>query len=349
MQSYEYTHLPERSTDNVDVYTFPPLNICFVGPRGVGKTSMLASMSQELKKGHCADVFIDQQTTAGRFTSKTLGAAWEDMLSIFDDTGMGQMVQAHGLGGTSQAYTGENADGREFIFTGRYSKQATFNTKSFLYPFRFIDLPGGWYDHEATEDEAAKVNQILGNSMVSFLTVDTPAMMKGMGMHVRRNRPEKIYDFYNTAMTSFQNHFHLVVIVLARCEAYWNQKELLLEKVKERYNDVIALLRKKEIPIAIVPVQTLGGVKFQTYDPTTGKAQFVRTGDYKPVNCVTPLRLALTGGLINSIIKMKQGRGTLMDELGDLFGFTHYDIAEEGARQLAQELLNIDDEAAWIL
>ncbi len=348
MQAYNYTHIPERSTDKVDVYSFPPLNICFVGPRGVGKTSMLASMSQELKKGRCSDIFIDQQTTAGRFTSKILGGAWEDMLSIFDDTEMGQMVKARGLGGTSNAYTGEDAGGREFIFTGRFSKKAAFKTKSFLYPFRFIDLPGKWYDHDADEKETDKVNKILGSSMVSFLTVDTPAMMKGMSMHVRKNRPDKIYDFYNTAMPSFQHNFHLVVIVLARCEAYWDKKELLLEKVKDRYADVISLLQKNEIPIAVVPVQTLGGIKFQEYNPE-GEAQFIRTGMYKPDNCVTPLRLALTGGLINSIIKMKEGRDGLLDELSDLFGCSHYDIAREGAIKLAEELLNIDDKDAWFL
>ena len=348
MQTYEYTHLPERSTDKVDVYSFPPLNICFVGPRGVGKTSMLASMSQELKKGHCSDIFIDQQTTAGRFTSKTLGRSWENMLSIFDDTKMGQMVKAHGLAGTGNAHTGEEADGREFIFTGRFSKEATFMTKNFLYPFRFIDLPGGWYDHEATKEETDKVNKILGSSMVSLLTVDTPAMMKGMSMHVKKNRPDKIYDFYNTAMPSFQHNFHLVIIVLARCEAYWDKKELLLEKVKERYEDVISLLQKNQIPIAVVPVQTLGGVKFQTYDPE-GDAQYVRTGTYTPENCVTPLRLALTGGLINSLIKMKQERDDLVDVLSDILGFTHYDIAFEGAQHLVGELVNIDEKDAWFL
>ena len=347
MIEYKYTHIKERSTDQVDVYSFPPLNICFVGPRGVGKTSLLASMSQELKKGHCADVFIDQHTKAGRFTSKTLGQSWEDMLSMFDETKMGQIVPALGIEASNTAYTGEE-EGREFIFTGRFSKQATFKTKSFLYPFRFVDMPGGWYTHDASDKHTDTVNQILGSSTVSFLTVDTPAMMKGMSMHIKRNRPDKIYDLYNSAMSSLQQGFHLVIIVLSRCEAYWGEKMLLLEKLKERYADIISLLNTKKIPIMVVPVKTLGGIKFSGYD-TEGIAQFIRTGNYKPANCVTPLRLALTGGLINAIIKMSQGRDNLTDTMSDFFGVTHYDIAAEGAIHLAEQLLNIEDEDAWEL
>ncbi len=345
MIDYTYTHIPERSNDKVDVYSFSPLNICFVGPRGVGKTSLLASMSFELKKGHCADVFIDQNTKAGRYTSIQLERSWGHMLSMIDDTPEGELVPAIGIEASSETHTGEQ-EGREFIFTGRFSKQATFKTKEFLYPFRFVDMPGGWYTD--VEKHADTVNQVLGNSTVSFLTVDTPAMMKGMAMHVKKNRPSKIYDWYNSAMSSLKQGVHMVIIVLSRCEAYWDRKELLLEKVKERYEDIIALLKNNEISIAIVPIQTLGGVKFQNYDPK-GEAQFIRTGEYKPVNCVTPLRIALTRGLVNAVLKMKEEHGTVIDDILNTLGVTHYDIAAEGAKLLAEKLLNIDKDDAWFL
>lgn len=344
MIEYEYTPIPERSSEQEDIYTFPPLDICFVGPRGVGKTSLLASMSQELKKGNCADIFIDTQTHAGRFTSTTLNKSWEDMLTMIDDTDIGEIVPASGLAASNYAYLGE--DGREFIFTGRFSKQATFKTKTFLYPFRFVDMPGGWYDDE--EQHADKVNRILGNSMASFLTVDTPAMMKGMAMHAKKNRPGKIYDWYNTAMSSFKQNIHIVIFVLSRCEAYWDKKELLLEKLKERYGDLIDLLKKNAIPIAVVPVQTMGGIKFQGYDPE-GEATFIRTGDYKPAKCVIPLRVALFSGFINTLKKIKEEHGGIWDDVFDVLGFSHYDIAFEGAHKLANQLIEIDNDDIWVL
>lgn len=76
-----------KTSGKKDSYVCTPQHFCFVGPHGVGKTSLLASMFHELThKKLCDDFLIDTSTPNGRRTLKSLSAAKKAMLDMIYKT-----------------------------------------------------------------------------------------------------------------------------------------------------------------------------------------------------------------------------------------------------------------------
>lgn len=340
-ENYVYRDIPEESTNKVDVYEYPPIDFCFVGSRGVGKTSLLASMAKELRKGNVTSFYVDTKTQEGRHTASALNGAYEDMVDMLDNADVGEIIPMGGIAATSIA-------SREFIFKGRYTDGGWLRDKQFRFPFRFIDMPGGWYEDDGGHEQ--EVGQILTHSAVSFLAIDTPAMMEsGDSVHTRLNHPDKIYDWYQENIETLARQGHAVIIVLSRCEAFWEKKDEMLRKFKERYVELLGLFQKAGLPVCLVPVKTLGGVKFVAYDksiPRMPRAQFMRTGKYEPENCVTPLKIAFIFGLLRIFQQIRENQD-IWDWITDTIGFTHFDNAENCVRGILSEIANIDEESFW--
>lgn len=345
-ENYEYKFIENESTANVEVYEYPPIDFCFVGCRGVGKTSLLASMAKELKKGNVSDFYIDTQTPEGRYTASELNNAVEDMIDMLDCSSVGEIIPMSGIAATFDVSI---TDERQFVFKARNTDSGFLNDKQFRFPFRFIDMPGGWYLDEAGKHE--EVNDILTRSVVSFLAIDTPAMMEpGDAVHMKLNHADRIYDWYNENIDILARQSHSVIVVLSRCEAFWDKKDAMLSKFKERYADLLGLFRKHDILVCVVPVKTLGGVKFVAYDKSdrrAPKAQFMRTGDYAPENCVTPLKLAFLRGLVRVFKEIRANNTGFWTWLGNTLGLTHFDNAENCVKKIAQEMVKIDDDTFW--
>lgn len=345
-ENYEYKFIANESTANVEVYEYPPIDFCFVGCRGVGKTSLLASMAKELKKGNVSDFYIDTQTPEGRYTASELNNAVEDMIDMLDCSSVGEIIPMSGIAATQEL---SNTEERQFVFKARNTDSGFLNDKQFRFPFRFIDMPGGWYLDEAGKHE--EVNDILTRSVVSFLAIDTPAMMEpGDAVHMKLNHADRIYDWYNENIDMLARQSHSVIVVLSRCEAFWDKKDAMLGKFKERYADLLGLFRKHDIRVCVVPVKTLGGVKFVAYDKSdrrAPKAQFMRTGDYAPENCVTPLKLAFLYGLVHVFDQIRANNTGFWTLIGNALGFTHFDNAENCVVKIVKEMAKIDDDTFW--
>lgn len=344
-ENYVYRYIPEESTNKVDVYEYPPIDFCFVGCRGVGKTSLLSAMRKELKKGEVTSFYVDTKTPEGRHTASTLNQSYEDMVDMLESASVGEIIPMGGIAATACDAVPAN---REFIFKGRYTDAGWPRDKQFRFPFRFIDMPGGWYEDDGGHEQ--EVSQILTHSAVSFLAIDTPAMMEsGDAVHTRLNHADKIYDWYQENIDTLALQGHAVIIVLSRCEAFWERKDEMLGKFKERYKELLGLFQKAALPVCLVPVKTLGGVKFVAYDksiPRTPRAQFMRTGSHAPENCVTPLKLAFIFGLVHIFKQIREKRGPWVI-ITDMIGFTHFDKAEKCVRGILNDIVNINEDAFW--
>lgn len=330
MITFTYKPRPALNYKDTKVHEFTPIPFCFVGPRGVGKTSLLASMHQEIKKGGIEGIFIDNvNSEKGADTLSALNEAHTDMLEMIDETEKGQIVQSVGIAGSQ--------DLNIFEFMGKYKirdksliKFSKF--KEFRFPFHFIDFPGKWYIDKDSNKE--KATEALKNSVVSFLAVDTPALMKSGATCARKNMINTIESWYDSLKYVLAANGHAVIFVLSKAEKYWNDFDGLKQKMEECYGTLIATLKNAGVGVYATKIKTLGGIEFSHYDEKNNP-KFMRTGDYKPENCATPLQLALKQGLVHVAKKLPSGA---FDNFLDWLGLTNRQIAIKSAEALAEEL-----------
>lgn len=320
--------------NGMDTYRFNPIKITFVGARGTGKTSLMASMYHELKEKGVSSFSVTPET--GRVLQETYG----DMLEMIEDTPLNDIVENAGISGSSvrDAYT----------FEGRESMDGM----QFIFPFEFTDMPGGWYtDAEAAALHEQEVRDMLLESSASFLVVDAPALFKGGSVHVKDNKTTAVETWYRNNMELLAQRNHTVILVLSRCERFLsdnNMKKELFDKARKEYGLLVRDLRVAGVQVVCSWVETLGGVQFFKYekdDDGVKRAKFIRTGDYEPRNCAMPLILALRHG-------MKEIEDHLRRELDDfwegiaaflgvIFGFK---TSTAAAHDCAVRLLSILEE-----
>lgn len=314
-----------------------PIRFCFVGPRGVGKTSLLCSMYQQIKKNNVDGVYIDIHSAEGAATSEILNDSLQDMLEMIEETPKGELAALEpSLKGSQDAIT-HSFVGVQKVKDNQLIKLTPY--KQFRFDFKFTDMPGQWYDLNENNDHKEDAKQYLENSVVSFLAVDTPALVKGPATCQRNNRVAVIEEWYRNAAAKLGANKHTVIIVLSRCERYWSQKKLMLEKLKEVYGALIDSLKQDGIEVYVTWIQTLGAIEFSHYEKSReddgtriDHARFLRCGDeYAPVNCCTPLQLALAKGLTRAADAIDPGVWAKL-------GFGIKALAKDAATAMAHEL-----------
>lgn len=321
---------------NKNVFECTPIRFCFVGPRGVGKSSLLASMYHQI---HAKGISIEP---SGYRTQHVLKEALKDMQEMINDTPMGHTVEESiGLQGSQEAAHYEFT-GKQIVRDNDLIKRSDF--KEFIFSFRFVDIPGGWFipQHEKFSESL----QLLLQSIVSFIAVDAPALMAGAATAQRNNQPDIIRDWYRCSLAQLKSMGHTVIFVLTRCEKYWNDKSAMRRELEKTYASLIQVLKKEGIKICITWVKTLGGLEFDHYEKgydscgnRIRKARFKRVGDYAPENCATPLELGLENSLKSAALAInKSVNNNFLPWLTSTIGLSNEHLAIQAANKLARKL-----------
>lgn len=256
--------------------------IAMVGAFGVGKTSLLAAMYDE----------IDQEIekTNGRVVMPS-GPMRQQLLD--------RLKELKNMANQDVVVDGEQGVGRtaqEKRYCFDFFWEQTTDPELSL---TFIDLPGGWY-HDAKRDEEAmqEATSILSSSHASILAIDSVALMDpGLlkGKHEQINKPNEIREVYKEAIQGFDKT-HSVIITLIRSESF--QEEELFEEVKIRYARLIKTLKLNEVNVYLGTVETVGSLQFESYDLNSDfpRATFSKTRgeSFKPERCAVPLRIILS-------------------------------------------------------
>ncbi len=357
----DYERREGADTAGKTVYEFRPLQFCFVGPRGVGKSSLLASMYHEIEELRQIDNFyIDLSTATGRRTRARLSRARQEMLSMLTESAP-YATAALGLG-----LRGDGDEMSVYEFVGRSTVQDTSLTarlfgrqqKEFRFPIRFVDMPGGWYKAEHIDETTAEqVRHTLESSSVSFLAIDTPALMESPALCQEYNCADTIKAWYETSLDHLAERQHTVVMVLSRCERYCGTPRDMYDRLIATYATLIRKLRNVGIKVYATHVQTLGGMEFETYDTvrrgehSMKVARFIKTGSYAPRNCSIPLLLALRHGLLVALERLRDKKEhNLLLSWGAALGWNNVDPALQAARTLVESLDNRmhDDKSGYM-
>lgn len=255
-------------------------DVIMVGPKGVGKTSCLASMTSHLKT-----VIADLGYHS--VIPDEFGQRLQTLKDVFTDPNNTFEVNHPGLKGTDKI----EPYSVKLCPQGTSSAEITVN---------FIDVQGGCYSTQGKEQspkDRTEASEILKRAIVSFWCIDTVAMLESLGSkHKERNDPEAITGFYEDCPL---RSGHRIVFVLTLAETYINDrnkgKEWLFKEFDTKYEDVIAQLKKRwgtSIELYVTYIETLGGVKYRSLN-AQNQAVFNRIGKYEPTNCDVPVLLAL--------------------------------------------------------
>ncbi|MDR0871242.1 MAG: hypothetical protein LBN39_10675 [Planctomycetaceae bacterium] len=282
---------------------FPTLKIAMVGPRGVGKTSVLVSMYDELEE-ELADYgcnFVAENRTARMLNEQR---------RILTTTASGRKLRMNNKVGIKAS-----TELREYDFSLNITgnKGATLN-------LQFVDMPGEWY-----LKSDSKMVDVLSQSRASLWVIDATALMEDDGDYNSSiNEPKSIYNAFKMAFKDRDSGRHDIIMVLARAETYLqqdrngnNRREELLQKLSHTYKDHIKRLRSQlkdnfDDLIDVCCVETMGNAYFSHFkdaDTENPQAEFIldTKKGYAPNGCSRPLRAALLLTLAHALGIAKKG------------------------------------------
>lgn len=227
-------------------------NVTMLGPRGVGKTSILAGMYDQFEKSaKNANLSLTPDAKSSARLSQKLGE-----LKAQTDT----FRALNGIAGT--------ADSQFFNFElGLQFQEPEMNIV-------FQDYPGGWFSGEDSEKSKIVENAIRDSQMI-ILAIDSPALMAQKGKwNESINQPRQMSDFFKRAFRGIDSK-KLVLLVPVKCESYVQDKDEIQKlslAIKKSYNSLITQFQSdilsKKLAVGIAPIQTLGNVRFSYYKST---------------------------------------------------------------------------------
>lgn len=212
-----------------------------LGPQGVGKTSLLAGLCDQLNR---INRLSSMKLVATPESSARLKGHVQQMLDQSWVRGVRSWPE---IAGTTEQQA--------------YHFQLFSTVADFQIDIQFDDFPGDYL-----RQQPERIVRFIRASNIVLLVIDTPALLTESGRwHETINAGRQLTDLFKRALQEIETP-KLLLIVPVKCERYLYGREYqtLLAAVQKEYAGLINFLghMKKEIAVAITPVQILGGVHF---------------------------------------------------------------------------------------
>lgn len=272
------------------------LNICMMGPRAVGKTTVLTSIFHGADKAFGASALKFMPTDE---TMNIIGDGRKELDNIF------------------QNYKGENDVPLSGIKANKSVTRFHFDLglkgKNKSADVNLVDFPGEFVDENHIEHH--QVVEFIKKSHMILIAVDSVYLMEEKGEYNEiRNRSKYMCEKICSLLKQIDKEERkLILFVPLKCEKYYVENRIndVTNEVIRQYSALIKDVQnnyKDRIGIAITPIQTLGGVVFDKFlrgsggnfefdeDGVTPKIQFKFYSQiagqgpvYMPAFCVQPL------------------------------------------------------------
>lgn len=251
----------------------PKIRICMMGPRQVGKTSILTAI---FKNAGDAVIGSNVVFTADDKTILLLEERHNELKDMFYNK---KIAERPDIGITASNML------NLFNFNLRINK-ATLGLE-------IKDFPG-----EYLNDNPEEVNTYLQESDAVFIAVDTPHLMECEGKYNEaRNAIQQVTDYFKANYALPQNE-KLIVFTPLKCEKYYQDGSMdrVTEKVMESYKELISFLEtacRGKVACVVAPILTVGGIKFDRFDTdANGAVALLKSGIPKRANykfCTNPV------------------------------------------------------------
>lgn len=270
----------DKLSDNLSSHLgkTPVVKVMMMGPRAVGKTSIMASIFNETKNN-----------IAG---TEIYFRAVDDTIKTLDDK-KGELMYVI----TKQKDFSETPKTGAIDATSEPSKfqfEMGMKGRTKTIDVEITDFPG-----EYIQSKKDKVAAYVKESNVIMVAIDTPYLMEEKGLYnEEKNKVSEVTAFFRGHPKELKDK--LVLLVPLKCELYFHNGSIdkVTEKVERAYSDLIKVCTTNDNAVVVTPIQTLGGVEFDKFVDNTGLATISKLARYKfwgnppkytPLFCVQPL------------------------------------------------------------
>lgn len=264
---------------NILGQTPPTLKISMMGPRGAGKTTILASIfSNAIEDFAPTKLYL-------RGKANTPG------VNIL----IGRKTELSDIFSRKGDIAGVTASNKKDTFCFELGIKGDDP----IVNIDIKDFPGEYLNSKKDE-----VNKYIEESDIILLAIDTAYLMEGDAiMNEEMNKVELVTKFFNDNPGLVRNK--LVLLVPLKCEKYFKEGEIeeVTAKVTCVYSELLKFFKESNIACAVTPIQTLGDVIFDKFEDNPrevgvskiAKYKFVSDAPiYRPMFCVQPLYYLLT-------------------------------------------------------
>lgn len=290
----------------------PTLSICMMGPRSVGKTTVLTSIFHESQDKICdgSNIYLraldaDTNTLNDYYTMLVDAVAKKNASNLPASNAISEFNFGLGLAGRAE------------------SVKLTIR-----------DFPGEYLTSTIKSDRD-EVYNFIANATVILIAIDTPYLMEENGQYnEEKNKVDIVTHYLKDNVTAIQDK--LVLFVPLKCERYLHDKKLskVAERVIETYKDLTDFFAQNNIASFVTPIITLGGIEFDTMKDSNvpgdvSKIAVFRPWEanpvYKPLFCPQPLYYLLTYVANYYEWKKTQKKGIWSSFLDSFFSFIKND------------------------
>ena len=262
----------------------PTIKATMLGPRAVGKTSVMASIFSDSRDEIAGTklYFRPQKDTASVLISKKL--------QLMDIIGKRTSVADKPNTGAIEASNTATSFDFEMGILGR-DKSVNIS---------ITDFPG-----EYLNSQTQIVSDFIAESHIVMIAIDTPYLMEEDGKYNdEKNDVSTVISFINKHSESIKDK--MILLVPLKCERYFHDDRISEVKSRVRivYDELISFCGNNNIACVITPIQTLGGVEFDKFvDNNNSFSSLTKLSTYRfygenpkytPMFCVQPLYYLLT-------------------------------------------------------
>ena len=258
------------------------MDVVMLGPRGVGKTSLLASLYDQFPTvvgDSGLELSLKHKETRSRLQE------YREELKRF---AAGGPTRDPGIAGTTLV--------REYLIgVGTRGAKPQMTLRFSDFPGEVLDLPD--------DPMRAKLDALLPTAGVLFVAIDSPALLERDGLYnTEVNKPDHVTEFVRDAIGDAGPK--LVLLVPLKCERYAataDGRARLSAAVRSAYRPLVDGLRMQSgapTGVVLTMVETVGSMVFSRFEPDgrTVREVFrpVRPGArYSPHDTDQPLRWML--------------------------------------------------------
>lgn len=262
--------------------TIPTLSVCMMGPRSVGKTTVMTSLFSESQSHICEGSRL------------YLNALDNNTAKLNDYRTM--LMDAVAKKNAS------NLPASNVISNFVFGLGIVGRKPSVKISVR--DFPGE-YLTSTIEEDRNEVHNFMSEATVILIAIDTPFLMEENGRYNNDKNKIDIVTHYIKENTSAIKD-KLVLFVPLKCERYFHDGRIaeVSQKVVSAYSELICFFKENNIASIVTPIMTLGGMEFANMsDLPTGIEDckiiaeyqpWEQCPEYKPLFCPQPLYYLLT-------------------------------------------------------
>lgn len=279
--SQTYDSVNKAISEKLDSAT-PTLSVCMMGPRSVGKTTILTSIFSESQSQLCdgsrlyLNALDDNTARLNDYHTMLVDAvAKRDAANLPASNVMSKFLFGLGIAGR--------------VPSVKISIQ---------------DFPGEYLTSQIQEDRD-EVYNFMAKATVILIAVDTPYLLEEGGVYNNeKNKVDVVTHYIKDNSAAVKNK--LVLFVPLKCERYMHEGRIeeVSQKVIASYSELIEFFKGNNIASFVTPIITLGGMEFdKMVDAPMGISEVNKLAtyrpwdtkpEYKPLFCPQPLYYLLT-------------------------------------------------------